>query len=73
MPAEVLAQAFSVNTGDPAAFPVKELEAQYEDSAVEIGTASVRLFVGTLHRLAVRPDPGNLISAGKRGADPANP
>ena len=30
---------------DAAAFPVKELEAQYEDSAVEIGTASVRLFV----------------------------
>ena len=45
VPAEVLAQAFSVDTGDPAAFPVKELEAQYEDSEVEIGTASVRLFV----------------------------
>ena len=45
VPAEVLAQAFSVNTGDPAAFPVKDLEAQYEDSEVEIGTASVRLFV----------------------------
>ncbi|BBB48246.1 hypothetical protein [Pelolinea submarina] len=45
VPAEVLAQAFQVETSDPAAFPVKELEAQYEDSAVEIGTASVRLFV----------------------------
>jgi len=45
VPAEVLAQAFSVNIGEPAAFPVKELEAQYEDSEVEIGTASVRLFV----------------------------
>ena len=45
VPAEVLAQAFSLDTGDPAAFPVKELEAQYEDSEVEIGTASVRLFV----------------------------
>ncbi len=45
VPAEMLAQAFNVNTGDAAAFPVKELEAQYEDSMVEIGTASVRLFV----------------------------
>jgi hypothetical protein len=45
VPAEVLAQAFQVETSAPAAFPVKELEAQYEDSDVEIGTASVRLFV----------------------------
>jgi hypothetical protein len=45
VPAEVLAQAFSLNTSDPAAFPVKDLEALYEDNDVEIGTASVRLFV----------------------------
>ena len=45
VPAEVLAQAFRVDTTDAAAFPVKELEAQYENSAVEIGTSSVRLFV----------------------------
>jgi hypothetical protein len=45
VPADVLAQAFQVKTADAAAFPVKELEAQYEDRAVEIGTASVRLFV----------------------------
>ena len=45
VPAEVLAQAFQVETTDAAAFPVKELEAQYEENAVEIGTASVRLFV----------------------------
>ena len=45
VPAELLAQAFQVEITDSAAFPVKELEAQYEDSAAEIGTASVRLFV----------------------------
>lgn len=45
VPAEVLAQAFQVDTTDAAAFPVKELETQYEDSAVEVGTVSVRLFV----------------------------
>ncbi|MDK2981296.1 MAG: hypothetical protein PWQ55_1643 [Chloroflexota bacterium] len=45
LPAELLAQAFAVTSDDPAAFPVKDLEAQYEDSEWEIGTASVRLFV----------------------------
>ena len=45
VPVDVLAQAFQVESADAAAFPVKELEAQYENSAVEIGTASVRLFV----------------------------
>lgn len=45
MPAEVLVQAFQVETADTAAFPVKDLETLYEDSTVEIGTASVRLFV----------------------------
>jgi hypothetical protein len=42
---EVLAQAFGVTEGDPAAFAVKELEAMYLDSGFEIGTASVRMFV----------------------------
>ncbi|MEW5872646.1 MAG: hypothetical protein AB1894_25520 [Chloroflexota bacterium] len=45
IPAEVLAQAFAVQTDDPAAYQAKNLETQYEDSPVEIGTASVRLFV----------------------------
>jgi hypothetical protein len=42
---EVLAQAFSIVEGDPAAFAVKELEAISLESGYEIGTASVRLFV----------------------------
>jgi hypothetical protein len=42
---DVLAQAFGITEGDPAAFAVKELEAIYLDSGFEIGTASVRLFV----------------------------
>ena len=42
---EVLAQAFGVTEGDPAAFAVKELEAISLESGYEIGTASVRLFV----------------------------
>jgi hypothetical protein len=42
---EVLAQAFGITEGDPAAFAVKELEAISIESGYEIGTASVRLFV----------------------------
>ena len=42
---EILAQAFGIMDGDPAAFAVKELEAIYLESGYEIGTASVRLFV----------------------------
>ena len=42
---EVLAQAFGITEGVPAAFAVKELETIYADSGVEIGTTSVRLFV----------------------------
>ena len=42
---EVLAQAFNITEGDPAAFAVKELETIYADSGYEIGTTSVRLFV----------------------------
>jgi hypothetical protein len=42
---DVLAQAFGITEGDPAAFAIKELEVIYLDSGFEIGTASVRLFV----------------------------
>jgi hypothetical protein len=42
---EVLAQAFGITEGDPAAFAVKELEAISLESGYEIGTSSVRLFV----------------------------
>ena len=42
---EILAQAFGITEGDPAAFAIKELETIYLDSGFEIGTASVRLFV----------------------------
>lgn len=45
VPAEVMAQAFQIEAEDAGAFPVKELEGQYETSTFEIGTASVRLFV----------------------------
>jgi hypothetical protein len=41
----VLVQAFGVQTDDPAAFAVKELESLYADSGFEIGTTSIRLFV----------------------------
>jgi hypothetical protein len=42
---DVLAQAFGITDGEPAAFAVKELETIYADSGYEIGTNSVRLFV----------------------------
>lgn len=45
IPTEELADAFRIAAEDPAAFAIKDLETQYEDSDVEIGTASVRLFV----------------------------
>lgn len=45
IPAAVLAQAFGVTEPDPAAYPVKELEAIYAESPIEVGTSSVRLFV----------------------------
>jgi hypothetical protein len=41
----VLAQAFNIQTDDPATFQVKSLEEIYGESEYEIGTASVRLFV----------------------------
>lgn len=45
VPAAILAQAFGVSSDDPSTFGVKELETMYADQEVEIGTASVRLFV----------------------------
>jgi hypothetical protein len=45
VPAPLLAQAFCVQSGDPAIFTVKNLEAIYLDSPQEVGTGSVRLFV----------------------------
>ena len=45
VPAKVLAQAFNVQTDKPAAFAIKSLEEIYSGSELEIGTASVRLFV----------------------------
>jgi len=42
---DILAQAFGISEGDPAAFAVKEIETIYADSGYEIGTNSVRLFV----------------------------
>ena len=45
IPAALLAKAFVVQVDDPQSFQVKNLETQYAESEVEIGTASVRLFV----------------------------
>jgi len=42
---EILVKAFGIQTENPAAFTIKELETVYADSPVEIGTSSVRLFV----------------------------
>jgi hypothetical protein len=49
----ILAQAFKVESGDPAAFQVKSLEEIYGDSGYEIGTASVRLFVAFYNGLPI--------------------
>jgi hypothetical protein len=45
VPAAVVAKAFAVQSSDPETYQIKNLETQYADSPVEIGTASVRLFV----------------------------
>jgi hypothetical protein len=47
----VLAQAFGVQTDDPAAFAVKDLEGLYASTEYEIGTTSIRLFVAYYTRL----------------------
>lgn len=49
----VLAQAFKIETDDPAAFAVKSLEEIYAESEFEIGTASVRLFVAFYNGLPI--------------------
>lgn len=53
IPSAVLTEVFGIETPDPAAFPIKELEEIYADlpmvfpeyTDVEIGTGSVRFFV----------------------------
>jgi hypothetical protein len=45
IPAAILAQAFAIETDNPAAFAIKSLEEIYAAREFEIGTASVRLFV----------------------------
>jgi hypothetical protein len=50
---DVLAQAFKVESNDPAAYQVKNLEEAYADSEFEIGTASVRLFVAFYNGLPI--------------------
>jgi hypothetical protein len=45
IPPAVLAQAFSIESNDPATFAVKSLEEIYAGNEFEIGTTSVRLFV----------------------------
>ena len=53
IPSTVLAQAFIIETEDPAAFAVKGLEEIYAASEFEIGTASVRLFVAFYNGLPI--------------------
>lgn len=45
IPATLLAQAFNIQIDDPSTFATKELETIYAESTLEVGTASVRLFV----------------------------
>ncbi len=45
VPVDVLAEAFLIQDENPVDFQVKNLETQYAESEVEIGTSSVRLFV----------------------------
>jgi len=49
----VLAQAFVIETADPATFAVKGLEEIYAANEFEIGTASVRLFVAFYNGLPI--------------------
>jgi hypothetical protein len=64
---DVLAQAFNVQTDDPAAFAAKELETIYADSEFEVGTASVRLFVAFYNGLPL--DLGTDMYLPQSGAD----
>jgi hypothetical protein len=52
VPATLLGQAFNV-VDQPAAFQVKNLEAMAVEGEVEIGTASVRLFVAFYNNLPI--------------------
>ncbi len=49
----ILAQAFGIQTENPAAFTIKGLEEIYATSEFEIGTASVRLFVAFYNGLPI--------------------
>ena len=53
IPPAILAQAFNIQSNDPAAFAVKGLEEIYAASEFEIGTASVRLFVAFYNGLPI--------------------
>jgi hypothetical protein len=53
IPPSVLAQAFNIDSNDPATFAVKGLEEMYAASEFEIGTASVRLFVAFYNGLPI--------------------
>ncbi len=53
IPSTILAQAFLIESNDPATFAVKGLEEMYATSEFEIGTASVRLFVAFYNGLPI--------------------
>lgn len=53
IPSAILAQAFNIQSDNPAAFAVKSLEDIYAASEFEIGTASVRLFVAFYNGLPI--------------------
>lgn len=54
VPLEDLAAAFRIpQSADPAAYPLKSLESQFSDLPVEVGTASVRLFVAFYRGLPI--------------------
>ena len=53
VPPAILAQAFLIESNDPATFAVKGLEEIYAASEFEIGTASVRLFVAFYNGLPI--------------------
>lgn len=57
---EILAKAFGVKDDNPYDFPIKNLEAMYENSGfpVEIGTASVRYFVALYRNLPIESNEG---------------
>ena len=53
IPSAILAQAFLIESNDPATFAVKGLEEIYAASEFEIGTGSVRLFVAFYNGLPI--------------------